>query len=311
MDDTASIRERVLRGIALNREPGFHFAGNFCEVAFHAATPEGSAVTLEAGAHCVDRDGQVNIGVLAMVADMAMAAAIRARMAPNTRLATVSMNLQLTGAPRDGSLEGRGRVEGFLGHDDSRQAVSRAVVTSAGTPVCLAQGQFMALEPPPGIGRFPLPGPDRRVVPALAEADLTSEEREILRHADATLAERAAAGDFISHFLGYHPRRLKTGATATLRNGAHIGNRVGHAQGGILAGFAAVTASAALPQQWALTAINACFVSPGQGAMLRASARVVHHGLMTAVVRTEVTGVNRRRILEATTTHARIGARAQ
>jgi len=35
---------------------------------------------------------------------------------------------------------------------------------------------------------------------------------------------------------------------------------------------------------------------------------VVHHGLMTAVVRTEVTGVGRRRVLEALTTHARLAA---
>jgi acyl-coenzyme A thioesterase PaaI-like protein len=46
-------------------------------------------------------------------------------------------------------------------------------------------------------------------------------------------------------------------------------------------------------------------VSPGQGKALRARARIVHQGTMTAVIRTEVLGAGGRRVLEATTTHAR------
>jgi hypothetical protein len=34
--------------------------------------------------------------------------------------------------------------------------------------------------------------------------------------------------------LGYEPRRTKSGASATAANGAHVANRVGHVQGGLL-----------------------------------------------------------------------------
>jgi acyl-coenzyme A thioesterase PaaI-like protein len=93
-----------------------------------------------------------------------------------------------------------------------------------------------------------------------------------------------------------------------MKNGPHVANRVHHVQGGVLVGLAISTAAAALPAKWATTGVTACFVSPGIGRALRARSRVVHHGLMTAVVRTEVTGVGRRRVLEALTTHARLAA---
>jgi len=301
----SALRERALRAIAANRAPGFHFAGNFCEVAFtHDA--RGSVVTLDAGPHNTARDGGVEFAILAMAADMALAAAIRTELEPRTRLATVSMSLQMTGAAARGDVAARGRFEGFLGGGEARQGLSRVDVTSGGEVVAFGHGAFMALQAPPGIELFPMPGPERlRAAPA-AEADLGDAERELLAHVDATLADPAAEGEFMRHLLGFHPRRTGTGASGTLRNGAHVANRVGHVQGGLLAGFAASTACAALPQNWVLTGMTACYTSPGQGAQLRASSRVLHHGMMTAVVQTEVTGANRRRVLEATTTHARV-----
>jgi len=97
---------------------------------------------------------------------------------------------------------------------------------------------------------------------------------------------------------------VKGGATATMKNGPHIGNRVGHAQGGIQLGLAAVTAAAALPANWALIGISGWYISPGEGTSLRARSEIVHHGRLTAVVRTQLTGKDGRRVLEAVTTHA-------
>ena len=125
----------------------------------------------------------------------------------------------------------------------------------------------------------------------------------MLQLADDALAE--GEKDFIRHFLGYQPRRTKTGAVTTMRNGAHVANRVGHVQGGLLMGLAATTAMAAFPASWGLSGIHAVFVSPGQGKAIRAAARLVHHGSMTGVARTEIKGPDGRRVLEATTTHWR------
>ena len=304
-ETAAALRERALRAIAANRTPGFHFAGNFCEVAF-THDESGSRVTLGAGPHNTGRDGGVEFAILAMAADMALAAAIRTELDARTRLATVSMSLQMTGAPALGDVDARGTFEGFLGAGEARQGLSRVDVTSAGQAVAFGHGAFMPLQAPPGIELFPMPGPERLSAAPADEADLSEAERALMAHFDATLADPEAEGQFMRRLLGFHPRRTGTGATGVLENGAHVANRVGHVQGGLLAGFAAATACAALPQNWMLTAITACFTSPGQGAQLRASARVLHHGMMTAVVQTEVTGGNRRRVLEATTTHARV-----
>lgn len=125
-------------------------------------------------------------------------------------------------------------------------------------------------------------------------------EPAIHRRADAALA---ADGAFIERFWGYRPHRTSSGAECTLQNGLHIGNRVGHAQGGILLALAAATAGAALPAHWRLSGISAWYTSPGEGPTLRASSKLVHHGRLTAVVRTRIGGRNRRRVLEVVTTH--------
>lgn len=43
-------------------------------------------------------DGQMNLGALALPADMGLAATLRGDVGPSARVATVNMNLQLTGA---------------------------------------------------------------------------------------------------------------------------------------------------------------------------------------------------------------------
>src|SRR5512141_2904808 len=136
---------------------------------------------------------------------------------------------------------------------------------------------------------------------------MTRDERALLRHADAMLADGST--DFLQRFWGYAgAHRTKEGAACVMKNGSHVANRVHHVQGGILLGLAASTAIAALPHKWAITGITTCFVSPGLGRALRARSKVVHHGLMTAVVRTEIVGPNRRRVLEALSTHSRLAA---
>ena len=132
--------------------------------------------------------------------------------------------------------------------------------------------------------------------PRLDEKSLHPEERKILGRADAALAQGSV---FIDNFWGIRPRDGK----CTLENGLHVGNRVGHAQGGIMFGMAAATACSALPPGWLLSGISAWYISRGDAAVLRARSKVVHQGRLTAVVRTQVTGKNRRRVLEVVTTH--------
>jgi acyl-coenzyme A thioesterase PaaI-like protein len=304
--DAAAIQNRVLRGLALNREPGFHFAGNFLDVSFDQVSREASRLSLEPGPHCVDAGGQIDLGSFAMLADLALAATVRANLERAQRLATVSMNLELTGLPRTGRLDAAGEFHGFFREGSGRLGQARVVVASAAGEVAFGSGSFMALRPPVGVTMHPAPNRRRDdPPPALAADSLERDERRIVRQAEAALARVASdGGSFVERFWGYAPHKLASGAAAAMQNGPHIGNRVGHAQGGIQLGLAAVTAAAALPASWALTGISAWFISPGEGATLRARSEIVHHGRLTAVIRTRITGRERRRVLEAVTTHA-------
>ena len=306
MKHDPSIRRQVLRGIALNRTPGYHFAGNFLDLSFDNVASGDTRLSLEPGPHCVDDDGQAGIGALAMLADFALATTIRAELDPATRLATVSMTFELSDAPRTGVLKAAAALHGFVGEGYGRVGRSRVVISGAAGEIGFGSGAFMILKPPANVTLHPMP--HRRhgdATPVIAENELRPDESRIVRHAEAML-ERAASlrEPFLRHFWGILPRQIPGGASCVMMNGPHVGNRVGHAQGGILLGLAAATASCALPSSWALTGISAAFISPGEGSELRARSTILHHGRLTSVIRTQVAGRDQRRVLEVMTTHA-------
>jgi acyl-coenzyme A thioesterase PaaI-like protein len=292
------IRRRVLRGIALNRQPGFHFPGNFLDVSFDHVARDASRLSVAPGPWCTGADGQIDFGSLAILADLALAACMRAHLGRATRLATVSMHLQFTGAPRAGRLAAEGVFQGFLRGASGKLGMSRVTVDGKAGQVCYGTGTFMALAPPKNMTLHPVPLRSRKSPepPRLNEGDFEPEEQKILGRADAALASR---GVFIEDFWGIRPRD----GIGMLENGLHVGNRVGHAQGGILLALAAVTAGTALPPHWRLSGISAWYISPGEGKALHAKSEVIHQGRLTAVVRTRITGKGRRRVLEVVTTH--------
>lgn len=301
-----AIRRRILRAISLNRTPGYHFPGNFLALSFDHVASGDTRLSFESGPHCADAHGEADIGALAMLADFALGTAVRADLDPATRLATVSMTLELTAAPRGGIVSAASRCHGFIGEGYGRIGRSRVVIDGPGGEIAFGSGAFMVLKPPPHVALHPVPLRKRGDAdpPALDEADLAADELRTLRHADAALAQAARTREpFIRHFWGFLPVPARGAASCAMANGPHVGNRVGHAQGGILLGLAATTASAALPSTWMLTAITAAFICPGEGPALKAQARVVHHGQRLSVVRTEVTRSDSRRVLEVISMH--------
>jgi acyl-coenzyme A thioesterase PaaI-like protein len=294
MRDQERIRRRVLRAISLNRTPGYHFPGNFIDLSFERVASDDSRLSYEA-------DAQGDIGSLAVLADFALGTSIRADLDPATRLATVSMTLELAAMPRAGTVSASSRCHGFIGEGDGRVGRSRVVLEDAGGELGYGSGAFMVLKPPPGVTLHPVPHRKRGdpEPPLLAERDLAPDELAILRHAERVLDRKP----FMRHFWGFLPQATPGGASCVMPNGPHVGNRVGFVQGGILLGLGAATASAALPDTWLLSAITAAFISPGQGPALEARASLVHQGQRVATVRTEVRRSDGRRVLEAMSTH--------
>ena len=295
------IRRRVLRAIALNRTPGYHFPGNFIDLSFDRVDSANTRLSYE-----TDPQDPGDIGSLAVLADFALGTAIRADLDPATRLATVSMTLELAAAPRAGIVRAASRCHGFVGEGYGGIGRSRVSIEDGGGEIGYGSGAFMVLKPPPEVTLHPVPHRKRGDAepPVLAERDLAPDELRILRHADDALERAAKTGQpFIRHFWGFLPEAAPGGASCVMPNGPHVGNRVGYVQGGILLGLAAATATAALPETWMLSAIAAAFISPGEGSTLKAEAKAVHRGQRVSVIRTEVTRSDGRRVLEVMSTH--------
>ena len=290
----------MLRAIALNRTPGYHFPGNFIDLSFDRVESAGTRLTYES-------EDEGDLGSLAVLADFALGTSIRAELDPATRLATVSMTLELASLPRAGMVGAMSHCHGFAGEgEEGRIGRSRVVLADARGEIGHGSGAFMVLKPPPGVALHPVPM-RRRGDPEpapLAERDLAPDELRIVRHADEALGRAAQTGQpFIRHFWGLLPERAADGAACVMPNGPHVGNRVGYVQGGILFALGASTAMAALPDNWMLTSMAAAFISPGQGPALKAQASIVHRGQRVSVMRTEVLRSDGRRVLEVLSTH--------
>ncbi len=300
-----AIRDRVLRAIAANRVPGLHFAGHFLDLAWQEVTADTAAMAMAAGPHCRDADGAVNLVALGILVDNILATPTRTEAVPGARLATIQINLQFTGQQISGDLTAEGRLVGRSEQAQLRRELSSATISAAGAAVCHASGEFALLDAPPGVTLAPLPW-QRSEPPPLATVDpdeFTPAERAILRLCDAALAKSTPAASFIQHLWGGLPRRSAHGAAHRVAIGPHIGNRVGHVQGGALLGLAATTARAAAPAGMLPAAISAWYISPGRGAALTIRSRILHAGRTLAVVRTEIKTPAGERVLEAVSHH--------
>jgi len=304
--DADAIRKQVLLGLAGNRTPGFHFPGHFLQLEWPLIGADAIVETMRAGAHCRNADGGINLAALGMMLDTALATAPRLKIETGARQATVQLSAQFTGHPARGDLSMEAKLEGFSAGHTVRQALARGVLCSAGQPVCYASATFVVLPPPSGVALAPLPwqraeGPE---LEPLTTAQLDAGERAIVRACDAALAKADATRSFIEHFWSVLPQPTHYGARCSVKNGPHLGNRVGHVQGGILLGLAAATAAAAAPNHPMLSGISAWFISPGKGKTLRVRSTVLHAGRSFAVVRSEIRTTEGALVLETVSNHA-------
>lgn len=304
--DPDSIAQRTLAALAANRAPGFHFPGYFLQLAWPRINGQTVLQTMESGPHCLGADGRVHPTALGVMIDGALSTASRLAIEPGARLATVHLNVQYTGRPARGALEMEARFEGFFSGAAARQAITRGALTSAGDLICHASGTFVLLAPPPGVKLAPLPWQNEDAVPPppLARHELNANERTIMRSLRAALARSDAQRSLIEHFWGVAPKPAAGGAKCRVKIEPQIGNRVGHAQGGILLGLAQACASAAVPGHPAVSNISVWYLSPGQGKALMARSKVLHAGRSFAVVRTEIKNADGTRVLEAVSNHA-------
>ena len=303
--DASLIRSQVLRGIAGNREPGMHFPGYFLDLQWLEIGNDIARIQLPDGPHCRDANGEVDLSAVAILADLALANATRLKITPGARLGTIHMQMQFTGVPAYGDIDSTAHFLGFADGTKIRQSLTRATLSAGGKTVCHATGEYLLLELPPGVKLAPLPWQKIAAMPVhrLTEEDLRGHEPEILAACDQALRKTSAHTSFIQQLWGGVPRRTAHGASNRVRLGPHLGNRVGHLQGGISLGIAAACACAAVPATMMLSNVSACYISPGHGKAVKVKSRVVHAGRTVAVVQTEIRNVTGERVLDVVTQH--------
>jgi acyl-coenzyme A thioesterase PaaI-like protein len=306
---SAQIHDQVLRAIVLNRTPGYHFCGNFLGLTFEGVGGGHARVTMPAQPALLDGNGCVDPCALTVLADFALANAVRAAATPTARLATVSLNLQLTGEPLAGDLAAHGELEGFFAQASGRLGMSRTHIRANGKVVAFGTGTFMVLPAPKGQTLHPIPWIDKRapVVPLPEIETLSAPEREIVDRSQQALAALPGSHQsFWALLLGAQTEITAQGAKAVLANGPHVGNRVGHVQGGVSLALALISANAALGEHWRCTGMNASYVSPGLGPALVGETIITHRGRLTALTRTQVVTQEGKLVLDVMTHHARV-----
>jgi acyl-coenzyme A thioesterase PaaI-like protein len=139
--------------------------------------------------------------------------------------------------------------------------------------------------------------------PLLKKNELEAVEKATIRSVEKALRE-AQNGDLLGPLCNPRIKRTAQGATGRLAVGLHIGNRVGHVQGGFLLHAALATAEATVPDHPLLTGASAWYISPGQGKVISARSTILQSGRNVAVVRTELFNAARKLVLEVVSNHA-------
>lgn len=146
-------------------------------------------------------------------------------------------------------------------------------------------------------------GVDGNTLPLLKKRELDDVEKDVSRR-----IERAMRNPLNGSLLGglWNPvvKRTASGAAGKLPVGMHIGNRVGHVQGGFLFNSAITVAEAAVPEHPLITGASAWYISPGQGKVISARSTVLQSGRNVAVVRTELFAEGKKLVLETISNHS-------
>ena len=304
--DTEFIRSQTLRAISSNRAPGMHFAGYFFNFTAQRFETGGVEFTIDPAPQCADANGIVSRVALLYMADMALAGAIRVFVNPNTRTATLMLRVEFTGEPARGRLTASGRGSGSSPVTALPECVAAGRITCDGREVMRMSGTWVAPLAPQGVVVRGLPwegGEDGNLRPLLKKNELEAAEKTVIRGIEKALRE-AQNGDLLGALCNPKVKRTAHGATGRLAVGLHIGNRVGHVQGGFLIHAALATAEAAVPNHPLLTGASAWYISPGQGKAISARSTILQSGRNVAVVRTELFNAGRKLVLEVISNHA-------
>ena len=304
--DAKFIKAHALRSISSNRAPGMHFPGYFLRFTQQRYLVDGVEFTVAPGPHISNAEGIVHRGALLFAADMMLAAANRVHIDPNVRTATLVLRVEFTGAPARGVLTATGRGTGFAPRTALPESSCSGVIQCEGRDVMRCGGVWVSPPAPKGMVMHGLPwegGENGNERPLLNASELEDAEKNALRQINRAI-RLSGDGGLLNVLWDPVTKRTATGATGRIAVGMHLGNRVGHVQGGLLMNVALGVAEAAVPEHPILTGASAWYISPGLGKAVKGKATILQRGRNVAVVRTELFSEGGRLALETISNHA-------
>ena len=223
---------------------------------------------------------------MATLADLSLGLAVRQASGRPGRLATVTLTMDHL-RPARGALFAR---SGANIVETTGNAVSESVLTDEhGGEVVRARGWFFVMEPPRDepMPAMPWDFADTTEPAAPALADLVyAEARAVRRAASAVVDSRAKGSSFDDELLGivWAGNQASGTATGSVELGLHLGNRVGHLQGGAAYGLAALAARQVVGAGWKVGHGTVSYLRPGVGEHAVVQAHVIRRGGRSSVV---------------------------
>ncbi|WP_198084581.1 PaaI family thioesterase [Variovorax sp. E3] len=265
--------QRVLQALNANRTPGWQFPAHYLGLAFEQLTEKRAEVSMYAGPHCIGAQRRVSLEALGVLADVAMAGAVRGRMGNAARVATVSIRLSLGVLPADGKLRAAAELKLNPANSAVRMATTALTVEANGSLCCIGEASFAAIDSRRVVASHPLSKCSAlECTQPLAPEELTPEELFVLNSARLADAESREDHAFIERFWGCSATHGDGWAALRVAGGLHTANRVGDIQGGLLLGLGGRICLAALSQDWRLVDLSAQYItaSPGKGVVMQA-----------------------------------------
>lgn len=300
----SSLYQRVQRTLAISREAKLSFPAVFMNISGRPTGDEEVMVAFKEDDTFRDGKGELDLCALAAIADAALGAPSDMKTGSRVRPATAHIELQLTGAPRRGDTAVETRFVGFTGRSRVKQSLVSANIKCGGTPVAYLSAACVLLDLPEDRARTPWPWlpEDFRLAPQQS-IELDADELAALEACERAEAAATAEHRFIEHFWCGIPEASNGEAHLRVKVTPHLGNRMGHVQGGLLLGMAMKVANAATPRGMQLSNISAYFVSPGVGPVLDVHSTISHQGRRLATVCTQISGASGKLVLEAASQH--------
>jgi len=300
----SALYQRVAHALAVTRETRLAFPSILMGIRGRQTADDTATLILKDDPTFRDGRGEVDWCALCAAVDAVLGAPSDMKTGPRVRPATAHIDLQMTGAGTKGELVIEARFVGFSEGSRVRQSLVSATIKAGGALIGYASAASVLLDLPEGTARAASPWlPEGYTLKDPDPPTFDANEHRALQACETAEAAATEAHPFIEHFWCGVPEASDGKAQLRLHVAPHLGNRIGHIQGGLLLGTAVKVANAAASDGKRLSNISAYFVSPGVDPVLHVHSETVQQGRRLAVVRTRIVNESGKLVLETTSQH--------